>query len=64
MSDLLEKHKVFRRLVLIWVAWIITEVLFTFMDEYEATELHQATVIVAVLALLTLAAKFLKGEEL
>lgn len=61
--DWFSKHKVFKRGALLWVAWLITIVVWGFLDQYADTGLHQSTVILGVFGFLALCFRALNWTD-
>lgn len=53
LERLFNKHKLVRRLLLAWAVWLITTVVLAFIDHMGSIQTADATVIVAVIGILT-----------
>ena len=53
INALFNRHKLVRRLLLVWAVWLITTVVLAFIEKMGSIQTADATVIVAVIGILT-----------
>lgn len=63
LTDLLEKHKLVRRVLLVWACWLISYTVINFFEHYEDTSSVNATVITAIIGILTVVIGFYQSHR-